>query len=620
MNYRVLYKKADTQKKLDASSAFAVGQPQIFDPSQTGTPRVQPKFNMRFPSGDDLENPTSEHNEVLRQNRDAVSDAENGQRVGENYELGDIGPLRNYSPAFQRGFIEARKKALKSHRAIADLGEQTANYAILPVAGLGKGAEKILQLPYHLINYGAGAAADAGLPGLFLMPHKLLTHDGSKNPLPDPGSFFTPAIVDARKSVVRNGGSADAADAITATAEAVPEMLAYNYAMGKAITPLMSIPGRTGTAVRTGVELAPVVTPTAEEGAKAVTNTDTVRYSLPGIMLGRIPAMQDEYNRLVASGMSPEEALRNVNQRRISDIIATAQRKYPDDEQAQHKFIVDNFKTFTRLGTPGWSEYDLTNAGIAPEEAAQASAQGALTEETNRTMDNSVLGKIPGVSQAVAFYRSFDPTNHGAALARGKGYMNVVPAAVQGLHTMLSDDKANPVDSKNQKFMKGYLEEVYKDPKKKEAFLSALASGVADKYDLDSMKTLAARVQKMGKDMNWEEYGLTKEQGAEFMQAMETGFKNRACALWKEDIIGNTPKLVSLWLRNMGVSDAIADVVENPWAFYAGAFGLLLGGGALIGSMFSGDDSPAPRQTMQPQVVRSPYDEGYTQFAPVRLG
>lgn len=620
MNYRLLYKRADETKQqkptyinpaelmqstnqILSGTPAAVGQPRVFDDSQTRLPDIQPpkQNKMVFPTKEDLANPASAYNEALRQNNEAAAEAENGRRVGEEYNIWDMDQekLRNMSPYFRKGFFEAQKKKVEGERNISKNVEQGFNYAILADAGLGRGAERMMQLPYNLIYHTTGAISKAL---------------DSKNPLDPASSFFTGAINDARQSVVNNGGSGDVADVVEGIAEAIPEMLAYNYAMGKILGPLAQIPGRTAKVMGATLPYTPAAMPIVEEGAKAIANTDTVRYSDPGIRYGRIPAMQQEVLRLTADGIPHEQAVAQVNQRRITDIVSAAQRMFPDDEQKRNEFIKDKIKTFTRLGAPGWLAYDLTRIGVTPEEALRVSAEGASAEKTNKEMEKSTWGKIPGATTVVNLVRSADSQGLGAALAGSEGYMKAVDPAVNGIYSMLSDDNAKPVSSTDKKFMKGYMSTIFQDQEKKEAFLSKVSSGLASKYDLDSMKPLLAKIQKMGKDMNWEEYGLTAEQGAELMQAMETGFKNRACELWKQDILGNTPKLVSLWLRNMGVSDAIADVVENPWAFYTGAFGLLVGGGALVGGLIGGGDSDAPQR-----VVRSPYDEGYTQFARTRL-
>lgn len=515
-------------------------------------------------------------------------------------------PKNEYSTEFRKGFLASRQGDAQHQHEDAKTWGNVANMGIVGIGALGRGAERVMQLPYNALYYAGGKQLG----------------------LPPAGSFFAPAVEDARRDAVQNGVSPNALELIQTTGEAIPQAMAYATGVGA----LSRLPGTLGPAAAA----AAAVTPMAEgvkdivvEGGKAVLNFDNLRYSGLSNRLLRIPAMREEYNRLIAQGMSPEEASMQVNQLRLEDIRNTAARLYPDDPEKQNQFVADKVFESVRMGTPGWSALPLGElTGRSPEEVTSAAAQGTLMENTDNEMDKSVAGKIPGVREAVAWWKANNnPHQLGVELAKGKGYKNAVPSIVDAIHARLSG-KADGEDmmkgNTNTKldrrsFALGYMGELANNqPEKFDEVVSDIASGVASKYDLDSMKEIIAKAKAMGKDIQWQEFGLTDEQGGKLMMAMETGFKNRACELWKQDILGNTPKLVGLWLRNMGVNGAIADIAENPWAFYAGAFGLLLGGGALVGGLLGGGGDETPRMSQQP-VVRSPYDEGYTQFARARL-
>ena len=524
----------------------------------------------------------------------------------DSYMLEVTDSKNNYSPEFRKGFLASRKEDAQRRGADAKTWNNIADMGIVGVGGLGRGAESVLQLPYNLLYYAGG---------------KYLG-------LPPAGSFFEPAIEDATRDAVRNGVSPTAVTATRVTAEAIPQALAWYSAAGA----LSSLPGIIGPAAAVALKAEPYVTPAVQigvEGGKAVLNSDSMRYSPLSNRIFRIPAMREEYRRLIAQGKSPEEASMQINQLRLADIQNTAASLYPNDPEKQNQFVVDKIFELVRLGAPGWNALPLADIpGKNPEEVTAATAQGTLMENTDNEMDKSVFGKIPGVRELVAWWRASDnPYQLGAELAKGKGYKNMVGPVVNTIHARLSgkaedeDMMKGDTNSKldRRSFALGYMGELANNqPEKFDEVLNDVASGVASKYDLDSMKEIIAKAKAMGKDINWQEFGLTNEQGGKLMMAMETGFKNRAYELWKQDILGNTPKLVGLWLRNMGVDSAIADILENPWAFYAGAFGLLLGGGALVGGLLGGGGDEAPRAVQQP-VVRSPYDEGYTQFARARL-
>lgn len=601
MNYRELYKTAEeTEEKIQLPHAPTIignaptnlGGNAVYgyNPSRQDQAAPVPQPVVMTPTtAEERANPNSEFNQALRQHERDVIDSESGQAAGAKYDYSEV-DFDNHSPVWKRKFLEKKREEAQAQREWAQLANNAADMGIVGIGALGRGAESVIQLPYNLLYHAGG---------------KYLG-------LPPAGSFFEPAIEDAARDAVRNGVSPTAVELTRATAEAIPQAMAYYTGAGA----LSNLPGAIGPAAAATVRAEPFVTPAVQlgvEGGEAVLNSDRMRYWGPMIGMARIPQQMAEIAALKARGMSEEQATALVHSNRWTDMQRTAASLYPDNVEEQNKWLLDKLLSFASYGAPvsTVSTEDLMASGASPEEVTKAYAQGESVKENKK--------EAPGVgpigSKVMSFVKGrMDPGYWGRMAA--KNPETVVPTLVGYLK-----DKAQGKETSENfspEMTAGFFRELGKDGKKFSTFITSVASGFAKDYDMEAMKPLIAKLQEMGKDINWEEFGLTKEQGARFAQALEDGFKNKAIAEWKQDPFGKTPLLIGLWLRNMGVDAAIADIVENPWAFYGGAFALLAGGGALVGGLLGGGEDEAPRMTQQP-VVRSPYDGGYTQFAQARL-
>ena len=84
--------------------------------------------------------------------------------------------------------------------------------------------------------------------------------------------------------------------------------------------------------------------------------------------------------------------------------------------------------------------------------------------------------------------------------------------------------------------------------------------------------------------------GFTEDEWAGIKADVETGVKDCARRLWKENPIKNTPLLVSAWLRGKGW-EGMSDFFRNPLMFY-GTLALLLGGTLFLGKSIFGSEQP----------------------------
>ena len=102
-------------------------------------------------------------------------------------------------------------------------------------------------------------------------------------------------------------------------------------------------------------------------------------------------------------------------------------------------------------------------------------------------------------------------------------------------------------------------------------------------------------------------------QGAQLQQTLIDGTKKAAFSKWLSDPL-NTHRYAALWLRSKGLQSLGTKVDESPGLFYGGLAALLLGGGFMVRSMFSGNQPNQPQQTQprQEQPVLTPERIPYT--------
>lgn len=286
-----------------------------------------------------------------------------------------------------------------------------------------------------------------------------------------------------------------------------------------------------------------------------------------------------------------------------ADIKEMAAKTYPNDTAKQQEYIRKAYQNLADADAPGFND-PRVNPYLDAEYYANRNKKDVGFFRGARAFfgDDSARQQIA----AETLYRDMaDPTKQkDVAQALHNSFSNMLKR-----DSKITDNEASQIN--------GMVKHLYEMGKAEEAlgFINGVIDTSIQNMDVAALEKLVEFGKRNGGGL--EKLGLSPEHAKMLSDRVTKAAQNRGWALFKENPLENTPTLVSLWLQQKGVDSGLSEAVKNPWVFYGGSLALLLGGGALLGSLFQGNDDYDDEEEdyERPRRRRSGYGKGYTHFA-----